>query len=694
MTVIASPAGAQDAWTTPASVSVVEGETLRAGQLRINLSETLARVPGLQINNRHNAAQDLQIASRGYGARASFGVRGLRLLADGIPAAGPDGQGQVSHFDLASARQVEVLRGPFSALYGASAGGVIAIETEDGGPATELRSGAAAGSHGVGRLDAQAGGAGQVAGLGAWGAVRWRLAASGWQTDGPRDHSAARRTGFNGKLRLGATGEGGPGGSLTLVVNQVRLPGAQDPLGLTRAEWEADPSRATAVATQFDTRKRVTQTQAGAVLAQPLGAGHSLRIAAYAGERQTDQVLAIPVATQAPPSHPGGVIDLARRYHGLDARWVWRPAPGTTLTLGAATDQLAEQRRGYQNFTGGLPPVLGQAGALRRDERNTAGNADAYAQLQWQPAPRWRATLGARHTRVQVRSQDRYVAPGNADDSGATDVAATLPVAGLLWQASPTLNLYASYGHGFEVPTLNELAYRADGSAGLNLALRPAASRQWELGAKARLGELWRAELAWFSARTSDEIVVSGNSGGRASYQNASGTRRRGVELAARGEWDSPAGRWRAELAATWLDARYTQGFLTCAGAPCTTPSVLVAAGNRLPGVARHSAFAELAWRHLASGTELALNWRHSGRVPVDDAGSDHAPAYRVLGAAVQWRQRLPGGWQLGEFVRVENLTDRRHAGSVIVGEGNRRFFEPAPGRTWLVGVDLRRVFD
>jgi iron complex outermembrane receptor protein len=121
---------------TPYAAGSVDVQGLRGAGPMVNLSEALARVPGIVVNNRSNYAQDLQINSRGFGARASFGVRGIRLYTDGIPATGPDGQGQVSHFDLAGAQRVEVLRGPFSALYGSSSGGVISLVSA---PATERR---------------------------------------------------------------------------------------------------------------------------------------------------------------------------------------------------------------------------------------------------------------------------------------------------------------------------------------------------------------------------------------------------------------------------------------------------------------------------------------------------------------------------------------------------------------------------
>ncbi|MEO7547294.1 MAG: TonB-dependent receptor [Ramlibacter sp.] len=470
---------------------------------------------------------------------------------------------------------------------------------------------------------------------------------------------------------------------LTLVANSVRMPEVQDPLGLTRAEMQANPRQATGAATQFDTRKSVDQLQTGAILEHHLRGGRSLQVTAYSGERATTQFQAIPVSTQAPATHPGGVIDLERRYRGLDARWISATRlmdKPLTLTAGLALDEAREERRGFQNFLG---TALGVQGALRRDEANRVRSFDQYLQAQWAVAARWSASAGLRHSRVTFASHDRYIAPGNGDDSGEVAYSATTPVLGLVFHVNDALNLYAAAGRGFETPTLNELSYRAGAATGPNLALQSATSRQWELGAKAEVAPGWRVNTAYFRARTANEIVVLSNTGGRSTFQNAGATQREGFEAALSGAWSKG---WSAYAAASWLTATYRNGFLTCSAAPCAVPDSPVAAGNRIPGIPRASLFAELAWQHRPWGLETALELRHTGRVAVDDRNTDFAAAATTMALRLSLTQKV-ARWTLREFVRVDNLADRATVGSVIVNEGNRRFFEPAPGRGWLAGV-------
>jgi iron complex outermembrane receptor protein len=667
----------QRAFDTPASVDVIDAGTIRNGGLQVNLSESLARVPGVVALNRQNYAQDIQVSVRGFGARSTFGVRGLRLYVDGIPATAPDGQGQVSHFDLASAARIEVLRGPFSALYGNSSGGVISMFTADGGPETVAEIATAFGSDGLNRTGIKL--------SGQQGALQYNLSASRFETDGSREHSAAQRTGFNGKVKYTLNEDT----RWTFVLNSVRMPDVQDPLGLTRAELRADPRRATPVALTFNTRKSVDQTQAGVVLDHRFDARNAMQLTAYLGERATQQFQAIPVATQQPPTHPGGVIDLARNFGGLDARWIRKDRlldQPLTVTAGLSVDRLEEDRRGFQNFVGS---TLGVQGARRRDEANRVQSVDQYLQAEWAPAQRWRLSAGVRHSRVKFESRDQYIVPGNPDDSGSVSYSATSPVLGVVFHATDTTNVYASLGKGFETPTFNELAYRPSGATGLNLNLQSASSRQWELGVKSLFGEDWALNAAYFRARTSNEIAVLSNTGGRSTFQNVGSTKRDGFEATATGRWQ---GGWSVYAAASYLDAVYSDSFLTCTAAPCVTPTTRIAAGNRIPGIPRTTLYAEVAWAHRPWGLETALEWRRVDKLYVDDSNSDAAPASSVFNLRVSLAQKV-GRWSLREFVRVDNLANRDYVGSVIVNEGNARYFEPAPGRSWLVGISAGYQF-
>ncbi len=653
----------------PASIDVIGGDGIRDSRLQVNVSESLGVVPGLLARDRQNYAQDVQISVRGFGARSTFGIRGVRLYVDGIPATLPDGQGQISNVDLGSAERIEILRGPFSALYGNSSGGVIQVFSETGEGPPRLGVSVAGGSDGTMRIGTKFSGS-----TGNFGYV---ASLSRFRTDGYRDHSAAERNLGNVKLSL----RDGPG-TLTLVANSVALPQAQDPLGLTRAQYEADPRGVDPAATTFDTRKSVDQTQFGAIYELALNTVHSLRALLYSGHRGTQQFQSIPTAAQTSPTSPGGVIALGRTYSGTDLRWTAR---GTldgqpySLVGGIAYDTLTEHRRGFQNFVG---TALGVQGALRRDENNDVSNFDQYLQGSWRFAPRWTLNAGIRHSSVRFASSDRYIVGTNPDDSGSVRYGATLPVAGVMFAASENVHLYVTAGRGFETPTLNELAYRPSGATGLNFALQAPRSDNYEAGVKTRDLRWGDVKVAVFETRTDDEIVTQTNLGGRSTYQNAGSSRRRGLEAS----WSRALlGNLHADAAYTWLDARYRESFQTCTATPCAVPTTTIPGGNRIPGVARSALYGALAWTP-PQGWRGGIEARLLSRVWVNDANSDAAPGYAIASLNAGYVARV-GAWELSSFGRVDNLFDRKYVGSVIVNEGNARYFEPAPGRTWTVGT-------
>ncbi len=645
----------------PAAVSTIDAATIQGGNPMVNLSETLVRVPGIVANNRQNYAQDLQISSRGFGARAQFGVRGIRLFQDDIPQTMPDGQGQAGSFMLLATDRIEVLRGPFSTLYGNASGGVISLFTEQGVAPPSADASLGFGSFGARTVAAKANGAS--------GSASYVVAASHFETDGFRDHSAASRDLGVIKLALDLA----PRTKLTLLGNLQSQPESQDPLGLTRAQWEADPRQADPAATTFDTRKSITQKQLGAAIDHALDDATALKAVVYLGERGVRQYLALPGTA---PTSSGGVSDLDSSYGGASLRVTRTLAPSTSLIAGIEYDAQQQARKGFVNNNGDL-------GDLRRSEDDDVTSTAAYAQVNWLIVPGLSLTAGLRANEVAFDSYDHYVTADNPDDSGSRRYRRVTPVAGAVWHASDALNLYASYGQGFETPTFIELAYRSDGP-GLNFGLAPATSDAYEVGAKYEPARGHRVDLAVFQVNTDNEIVVDASAGGRTTYRNAGSTRRRGAEVEYQGDFGAG---WRAHLALAWLDAVFTDPIST------GSPPVVLPAGNKLPGVPDYTAYGELAWTPpKLPWLTLAAELHASGKIYVNDRNSDAAPAYTVGNLRVGVAQTL-GGIDWRAFARLDNVTDRNYIGSVIVGDTNGRYFEPAPGRNWFAGVSAHASF-
>jgi iron complex outermembrane receptor protein len=660
---------------TPASVYRVD-QNNNENNLGVNLSETLKGVPGLQLNNRENYAQDLQISMRGFGARSTFGVRGIRLYVDGIPATMPDGQGQTSNIDLSSLDHIEVLGGPFSSLYGNSSGGTILTTTKQGEGRDSIQLGYSLGSHNKGRTDiVLQGGADKAS------EPSYVVSSSYFDTDGYRDHSAAKKVLSNAKL----TWDLDDGSKVNWIVNHVDI-NADDPQGLTRQQWQANPKQVNDANNIYDVRKEINQTQTGLTWSKSITDQHEIYAMAYAGHREVTQYQSIPQAPQNNLRHAGGVIDFSRDFYGADLRWTGKDLlPNTRFSAGVAFDVMDEDRQGYENFDANNH--FGVKGKLRRDENNTLWNLDPYLQASWDFLPNSTLDTGLRYSNVHYESKDHYIVTDNGDDSGKTDYQKLLPSAALTWNITPEFSTYISYAQGFETPTFTEMAYSKND--GMNFDLKPSNSDNYELGLKSQ-NQLGNFTAAIFQSNTQDDIVSAGTENGRATYRNADKTLRKGLELS----WNKNL--WRdlqAQASYSFIAATFDAFVAEIENPqnPSQPKAAAIQSGNYIPGVAKNQAFVALAWQP-ETGFNAGLDVRYIDKLYVDDLNSDAAPSYSVTSVNVGyiWKN---ADWKVRTFARVDNLFDKEYVGSVIVNDGNGRFFEPADGANWSAGLSVTKAF-
>jgi iron complex outermembrane recepter protein len=664
--VITASGTEQRLFDTPYAVGVVDAPTAAQRRADGQPVEALARVPGLVVSTTaHNYAQDLQISSRGFGARASFGVRGMRLYADGIPASGPDGQGQVSHFDLAGAQRVEVLRGPFSALYGNSSGGVISL-------VSAAPTSAAPGCRRRCRQPRpEAVRVGVEAPLdGGFSLRASRLAASRSTASARTARPSARwaTCAWAGTARTTASSS----------CSRPPGPAGAGPAGPDRAQFEADPDQTTRPRPRSSTRARATRQDAGRPeLAPPLRSPARCARASSRLHRPAcgDAVAGHPRGPRSDPRHGGRrdrlrpPLQRRRRPAGLAlgaggrARRSWwpAPAPSAAWTTAAATrtSPAAAPTRCWAS-----PARCGATSATASQPRPLrAGRGRARAALE-------RPALGLRSGRVDFRSATATSPPATATTRGPR-LPLHQPGGGAAVAGQPALALYLSAGRGFESPTFGELAYRPDGT-GFNSALKAQTSRQWELGAKWRpAARALSLDAAVFRIDTDDEIGVATSSGGRTTFQQRRAAR-------------APGRRARPALA-------HRRGLARAGWRPAGSTRAIAADGRRGAGRPPHrrhaarSGYAELAWLP-AGGIELALEARAQGRVPVNDPTATSPPASACWRCARSGSAR-PAIGRSNCWAASTTWPDRRVVGSVIVNEGNQRFFEPAPGRGGLLAV-------
>ncbi|MEG0242493.1 MAG: TonB-dependent receptor [Pseudomonas sp.] len=668
--VVTGSRSASRSFDLPYSVDSISREQISDGQLGINASEALSRVPGLVVQNRQNYAQDLQISSRGFGARSAFGVRGIKLIADGIPASTPDGQGQAATFNLDTADRIEVLRGPAATLYGSNAGGVIQMFSRNGEGPPRIGAETLVGSDGLNKHHLSAEGAVQGAGF--------VLDASRMDTDGYRDHSSARRDQTFAKLNL----EPDDDSKLALIYSSLEQNGTQDPLGQTWAGYKADPRSVSSNALAYNTRKSIDHQQVGMNYERYIGDA-TLQVNAYTGRRSVIQYLSIPKFTVNGGLNPanergGGVVQFDRKFYGGGVRWM-QPidnVPGELMIItGLDFDQSEDSRHGYQNYSGN---TLGVKGELRRNEIDTARSLDPYIQANW-AIDRWTLQAGLRHSTMEMDVDDQFLS--NGDASGNKTYQKNTPSMSVMYAFTPELHGYVSAGKGFETPTQAEMAYAPGAIEGFNFGLKPSESTQYEVGLKAQVNNSTRVNAAVFQITTEDELVVAQSNGGRTSYQNAGRTLRRGFELGIESQLSE---QWSANLAYTRLQATYDSNF--------SNSGKTVEKGNYLPGVPQTTLFAELNWKPR-DWVSTAVEGMYRSKIYVEDTNQKQAaPAYSVFNWRARFEQKVEH-WTFHQTLRLDNLLDRQYIGSVIVGDGNDRYYEAAPGRSWYAGAGAQYSF-
>ncbi|MBL3555390.1 MULTISPECIES: TonB-dependent receptor family protein [Marinobacter] len=650
---VTSPRLVRDLYETPAAVSVIETPDIHEGQQRLQLDESLDTVPGLFFQNRYNFAQNLRLSTRGFGARAPFGIRGIRIQVDGIPYTLPDGQSQIDAVDLDSAQRIEVIRGPSSVQYGNASGGVIDITTargDDQPAGTRLRQDV--GSDDYYKTTAQASGSqGDTSGI----------ATMSWLNyNGYRDQSEVEKGLFNGRL----SHQWGNGQRLTATFNALYTPKAEDPAGLTAAQVEEDRSQATSNAERLDAGQEVDQQTFGLLYETPAVGAGDLTVSTFFTRRDFTQQLPFPGPSR---------IAYDRQFYGVSSDYQQgSEVAGRPLTwvVGADLHRQVDQRRRYSvSFNG---DITGQT----QKETQNGTTAAVFAQGDLAVTERLKLSLGTRFDRLRLSVDDERLDDG--DDSGSRTYDELSGFAGASYRVAPRQQIYATVGTAFEAPTFTEFA-NPDGSGGFNPDIEPQQAINREIGIRGGLGEGLSYDLALFSIRVDDEILPF-EVDNRTFYENAGRTERNGVELGL--EWDISY-TWRITSALTLAD--YTlRDFQDEQGND--------ADGNRLPGLPREQWVTEVEWK--GNGQRFAaLEWQYVGDLYAENSNQTKVSDYWLFGVRAGDTIRF-GSQSLNLYGGIRNLLDEDYFSNIRINANadrpveDRGYYEPAPGRTFYAGVE------
>jgi iron complex outermembrane receptor protein len=667
--VVSASRSEQSIFDAPGSIDAVSRTRIESSGPQINISESLGYVPGINVANRNNYAQDLQISIRGFGSRAPFGVRGVRLMIDGLPQSLPDGQGQTSQFSATSTERIEVLRGPLAALYGNASGGVIQAFTREPSAHPELDITGYAGSDSLHRSSLQ-----YSETRGDYGLVFDYGALS---SEGFRQYSAAERHHINSKLvkKHGS-------GKTNFIINILDQKKSEDPGSRTLSEFKASPYAAnnTAVSNSnllYKAGKKFVQSMAGLVDERAIGDSR-ITTRAYVAMRDLDN---------PGRSNVWFLIDRVQYGLGLDYQAPFRLLnTDATLSFGLEGDRVTDDRRGRTNSSG----VMGSSD--NRKEDNIAVNYGAYARADWFLDEKLSLTTGIRLTQVKLQVKDYYL-DDLIDGSGSKTYSGASPVIGVVRHLSPEQNLFANIGQSFETPTLNEVLYTPTGTSTCNsncsrnsfYGLNAAKSTQVEVGWKWQPEKQKAIRVSAFFTKTSDDIAPEFITATGATWQNAD-TKRVGLEISAQGLLTQ---NFSAATSFSLLQASYTEAF-TIRGSSTTFAST-VRSGDRLTNVPNDRLQAELRYRSSDMTTrqiprlQSALELISVGRIYVRSNNSESTSRYNLINLSLTSTAALGGG-TIAAYARVDNVTDKLYVASTIGDQESGRYYEPGSPRNWLVG--------
>ena len=654
----------------PYAITTFRPDSLRPGARRLSLDETLLLIPGIAVANRSNPTQDPRITIRGFGARSAFGVRGVRVLRDGIPLTLPDGQTPVDYLDLESVGSIEVIRGAASALYGNASGGVIDLRSEAlpsapfGG---SLR--ASGGSYGLKRLHGTVGGTSNSLG--------YQASVTRTEMDGFRDYSRQETTHALARAELAR-------GATTWSIQGIGfdMPVAENPGALTREQFEANPRAAEANTVLKHARKDVRQGQLSLVAAHRAERGE-FSASVYGGARDLYNPLAF------------GIVSVDRRSYGSSVRATMAPLAflggDHRFSFGLDAQRQQDDRKRFNNCNNGTTPIPAscsatgsERGALLQSQRELVTGFGTFVRDEVDVAEGITVSVGVRGDLTKFEVVDRFTAT-DPDDSGERTLPALTPMVGVVGRFGPLASLYASVSSSFETPTATEMGNKPDGSAGFNPDLEPQRAITWELGTKGFILPAFSYDAAVFYTRVRDELIPFEipNGNGRRYFRNAGRTERRGVELGLRAD----AGPVRSALSYSYADFAFVDyRFETVSGGFVTRT---VYDGNRIPGIPQHQVQGSLTW--IAGRVHSTIEGIAVSKTLVDDANTASAAGYGLVNLRLGGSFALGNGARITPNVGVQNLFDRRYAGSVSVNATAGKYFEPAPGRTFFVGLGLGR---
>lgn len=615
-------------------------------QQALSVNEYLHEVPGLFALNSNNYAQDLRVSIRGFGARSAFGIRGIKIIVDGVPETTPDGQGQIDNLELNLLKSIEVIRGPSSSLYGNASGGILDIRTLDAYTENFTKVGFTLGSYGMYSIHGQTGIV--------KGSTNISFSMNHTATDGYREFSGMKSTSVGSSLSK----DFNDGSVLRINLNYTNSPQADDPGGINLMTLEENRRQARDRNLLFQAGEEISQFKASAVFQKEFNNENYLNSYAFLSTRDFNGRL---------PFEFGGIVDLSRLYWGHGSHLNIMHSFGKSVNRVQAGYEFAfqnDERDRYVNMQG--------------DQGNqTLGQLESFSNfgvfvLDHFSINKLTLTGGLRYDINELSVEDRFLT--NGDDSGDRTLNSFNPSIGINYELFRSHHFFAHYSTSFETPTLSELSSNPTNQGGFNDNLKPQNAKSIEFGIKGRLENNLSYEIVYFSIETENEIVPFELEAfpGRDFFRNAGNTQRKGFEGIVNYQLSNY---WKARIMYTFSDFKYGEYLVSTENLE----------GNYLPGIPRHFGSFAIDYIH-PSNWRIGLLLRQNGSLFVSDENSVKDASYRLLNFSIS-RFLSIGEMTWAPFFGVNNLLDVKYNDNIRINAFGGRYYEPGPGINFYGGV-------
>ncbi|MCP4494426.1 MAG: TonB-dependent receptor [Gammaproteobacteria bacterium] len=641
----------------PAAVSSIGQDKIQLGSEQLGLDESLGRVPGLFMLNRYNFAQDLRASIRGFGARSSFGIRGIKIIVDGIPETLPDGQGSVDGIDIGSARQIDVIRGPASSLYGNASGGAILIESERGSAIPFVEARTTLGKFDLNKFQLKAGGETEE--------LNYLINLSDTSTDGYREHSEFKNTQLNGRFEYTLSADS----SLLTTLHHTDQPIANDAGGLTEAEVAADRSQARQRNLDFDAGEDLRQTRIGLLYKTSSNEDRDFEARIYNTDRDFSNRLPLASFPAFDGIGNGGSVFLDRRVIGGGLKYTIEndfANRQNRLLVGLDYDRQDDDRSRFDN-------LLGVVGSQQLEQNELVTSLGAYLQNETRLNETAELTVGLRYDEIEFDVTDTFLSDG--DDSGNIEFDQISPMIGVSFKWGDDTHLYATISSAFETPTTTEFA-NPDGG-GFNQSLEPQESMNYEIGIKTS-PDNYQLEVAVFHIEVENELTPY-EIDDRKYYENAGSSSRDGIELSYTRQLFEQI---NFSMAYTYSDFIFDR---------FTDEDGAVFDGKQIPGIPQDLLHIDFSW-FADNGFYASWDTSYTG-----DLFADNANEASIASSSVSDIRFGHNGfhdeWEVASFLGVNNLFDEEYNNNIRINAFGARYFEPAPERNAYIGITIHRRF-